>query len=115
VAADTILGGAGIDTIYGYAGDDTLDGGQGDDRLIGDSGKDTFSFTGANGMDTIADFELSSDFIRLVGYGISNPNDLFITQQGSDTVIDLTNSGGGRITLVGISATQLGNSHFVFE
>jgi Ca2+-binding RTX toxin-like protein len=115
VAADTILGGAGIDKIYGYAGDDTLDGGQGDDMIIGDSGKDTFSFPGANGMDTIAYIELSSVFIRLVVYGFSNPYDLFINQQGSDTVIDLTNSGGGRITLVGISATQLGNSHFVFE
>jgi hypothetical protein len=115
VAADTILGRSGIDTIYGYAGDDILDGGQGNDRLIGGSGKDTFLFTGANGMDTIADFELSSDFIRLVGYGIGNPNDLFITQQGPDAVIDLTESGGGRITLVGIDATQLGNSHFAFE
>ena len=115
VAADTILGGSGIDTVYGYAGDDTLDGGQGDDRLIGGSGKDTFLFTGANGIDTIADFELSSDFIRLVSYGIGNPNDLFITQQGPDAVIDLTNSGGGRITLVGIAATQLGSSHFAFE
>jgi Ca2+-binding RTX toxin-like protein len=115
VAADTILGGSGIDTVYGYAGDDILDGGQGDDRLIGDSGKDTFLFTEANGIDTIADFELSNDFIRLVGYGIGNLSNLFITQQGPDAVIDLTNTSGGKITLVGIDATQLGNSHFAFE
>jgi Ca2+-binding RTX toxin-like protein len=115
VAADTILGGSGIDTVYGYAGDDTLDGGQGDDRLIGGSGKDTFLFTGANGIDTIADFEISSDLLRLVGYSIGNISDLLITQQGPDAVIDLTHSGGGRIALTGIVATQLSSSHFAFE
>lgn len=65
---NTIIGLAGNDTLNGGLGADTLDGGLGNDALRGSSGSDLFAFTtalGATNVDTIADFSVVSDTIRL--------------------------------------------------
>jgi len=66
--ADTITGDAYANTLKGNSGNDVLNGGLGKDVLTGGSGKDYFDFTTALGsanVDTITDFTVGSDKIRL--------------------------------------------------
>ena len=75
--ANTLNGGGGNDTLFGLGGNDVLDGGSGDDRLSGGNGRDTltggagadrFAFDtapSATNADTIADFDVAFDSIRL--------------------------------------------------
>ncbi|MCT4577714.1 calcium-binding protein [Donghicola sp.] len=58
-------GGSGNDTIRAGQGNDTLRGGSGDDRLFGGKGADVFTFHENNGNDTIFDFNLRSDILRI--------------------------------------------------
>ena len=55
----SIAGGAGDDTIFGQGGNDTLTGGTGADTFV-------YSMTEANGNDTITDFAVGTDIIRLI-------------------------------------------------
>ncbi|MCG7392502.1 hypothetical protein MHY87_06250 [Microvirga sp. ACRRW] len=64
-----IVGNDGKSTIKGQAGNDIIDGGYGNDVLYGGSGKDSFVFSkgfdrGSN-VDTIKDFSVKDDTIRL--------------------------------------------------
>lgn len=74
--ADTLIGGAGKDTLSGGGGNDVLQGGGGDDVLKGAKGKDVLSgnggrdkfvFTKKHGADTIIDFTIGKDKIKIVG------------------------------------------------
>ncbi|MBD2502393.1 DUF4347 domain-containing protein [Anabaena azotica] len=71
--ADTLIGTTADDTIYGYDGNDYLDGGLGNDTLLGGSGEDIFSFSSpiVDGIDTITDFSIIDDKIRVnaAGFG----------------------------------------------
>ena len=105
---DTLYGGAGDDTLLGDGGsvaagdtsNDTLDGGAGDDTLTGGWGTDTFVFQAGHGDDTITDFFLAGDLIDISQItGITGFDDLTITADGDDIVIDLTSHGGGTIRL----------------
>ena len=65
---NTITGNSGNNILNGGAGNDTLNGGLGNDTLIGGAGLDIFLFNtalGASNVDTISDFNLSKDKIRL--------------------------------------------------
>jgi Ca2+-binding RTX toxin-like protein len=73
---DTLNGGLGHDVLSGDSGDDTLNGGNGNDfinggygndTLIGGAGLDIFSFQTSIGVDvdTISDFNIANDKIRL--------------------------------------------------
>jgi hypothetical protein len=67
-AADILKGYAGADRIDGRAGDDSLFGGLDNDTLTGGAGADAFVFDSAPGkrnIDTVADFQLGTDTIRL--------------------------------------------------
>ncbi|UZO79118.1 hypothetical protein M8120_02885 [Microcystis aeruginosa str. Chao 1910] len=78
-ANDTLLGGGGNDALLGGDGNDSLDGGGANDRLIGGLGNDTltgglgadrFVYNNSNeGLDTITDFNVSQDFIRVSSAG----------------------------------------------
>jgi Ca2+-binding RTX toxin-like protein len=66
--ADTIAGGDADDFLVGGGGGDILNGGLGDDSFIGGAGADSFTFTtplGAGNVDTIVDFSVAEDTIRL--------------------------------------------------
>lgn len=66
--ADTVTGTAGNDFIAGGAGDDILSGGAGgNDYLVGGADADQFRFTTQAGIDRVADFSDSLDFITLLG------------------------------------------------
>lgn len=72
---DTITGTAQADRIVGGAGADIITGGNGADVLTGGAGKDIFVFSAAAtptdaagvGADTVTDFALADDIIRLSG------------------------------------------------
>ena len=131
--ADTVDGGAGDDTIYGGAGDDTLKGGAGDDELVGgagddrleggtgddyldgNDGADTFVYSSGDGDDTIAYFTNGEDTIDLSAItDITEFSDLTITQEEYNTVIDLSDHGGGSITLQLFTGT-LDADDFIFH
>ncbi len=123
---DAIEGGAGDDVIMGDAGDDTIDAGAdddiiidgaGDDTLTGGTGEDTFSFLPGHGNDTITDFNTSDDQIDLSQFTTAitweqlSAKITTVTDPGDpNTVtgvqIDLTDFGGGTITLEGVTATS---------
>ncbi len=117
IGNDELFGGPGDDSIYGGAGFDTITGGTGNDLLTGDFNADTFVFADGHGHDRITDFEALNDFERLDLSEISAITDLsdllnnHLSQIGSDAVID---TGGGRITLLGVSVSDLDGSDFIF-
>jgi|GEM_PF-6356581 len=67
--ADILNGGGGKDTLFGMSGNDILNGGAGHDILWGGTESDIFAFTAAlsatANVDSIRDFEVGSDTIRL--------------------------------------------------
>ncbi|WP_413175482.1 FG-GAP-like repeat-containing protein [Anabaena azotica] len=70
---DIFNGGDGADTLTGGIGNDTLTGGLGNDTLTGGVGNDIFRFNAQNeGIDTIQDFTVGEDKIRISASGFSN-------------------------------------------
>lgn len=65
---DVLTGDKGANRLSGGAGDDTLRGGSGKDVLVGGAGADVFIFDtkpGPRTVDTISDFRVKDDTIRL--------------------------------------------------
>jgi Ca2+-binding RTX toxin-like protein len=65
---DTLTGNAAANSLWGGSGNDVLDGGLGSDLLKGGLGQDTFVFDtalGLNNKDTLDDFTVSDDTVRL--------------------------------------------------
>ena len=70
---DTVTGGRGNDTLLGGAGNDVINGGLGSDALTGNAGTDFFVFNtalSAANVDSIVDFSVVDDTIRLENNGI---------------------------------------------
>ncbi len=128
---DTLLGGDGRDDLSGGAGEDTLDGGEdrdtlnggiGDDILTGGEDRDTFIFAPGDGNDTITDFDVGSsqwfrqfftgDRIDVRTYDFDSDDDVLAlaTQDGADTVIQLSESDS--IRLVGVDVDDLDTFDF---
>jgi hypothetical protein len=99
---DTLLGGNGNDKLHGDAGNDLLVGGRGNDALWGGSGDDVFEFRGGrsgralDGHDTIADFAVGHDMLRLVGTG---PSRVHVSDQADGTHVDISD---GAIIVAGV-------------
>ena len=111
--ADTLMGGDGDDILNGDDGADTLNGGAGNDDLDGGAGADTFVFTPGNGDDVIviataptdaAGFITAQGRIDLSAFNIRE-DDLagLISVRAGNAVINLSDYGGGTITLQNIS------------
>ena len=116
---DTLTGGDGVDKLDGGAGGDTLSGGGGTDTLIGGAGSDdlsggadgdtfVFSTADAGDSDAILDYA-DGDMIDLRAFGLTADQVKgAITLRGNATdgayiVINLTEYGGGRITVDNIT------------
>ena len=136
---DMLMGGAGNDKLYGGEGRDTLVGGAGDDDLGTGSrasdgtitaestaATDTFVFAPGNGSDVITNFDVTTvdtptddttstpttgDKIDLQAFGIEE-DDLadLISVRAGNTVINLGDYGGGRITIQGAVDSTTGES-----
>ena len=126
---DYLFGNDGDDTLWGYSGDDLLRGDRGNDRLIGGHGDDTlvggqgddrFYFRPEDGIfeDEIIDFGYGDDVIDLRAFDtIHSVHDLgyyWYDESETDSLIDLTDHGGGWIILVGYT-DPIGDSDFVFS
>lgn len=109
---DKLFGGAGKDVLLGGGGKDKLSGGKGDDKMTGGAGADTFIFGGGagHGADRITDFEPGLDHIQITLTGVGM-NDLVVTSQGDDTLID---TSGGSILLTGVLIDSLSQDDFLF-
>jgi serralysin len=97
---DKLQGQDGKDKLDGGRGKDVLDGGAGNDSLIGGKQKDTFVFKGKFGKDTINDFRMQSDKLKINKTGkIKNIDDVVANakQVGKDVVIDF--GAGKKIVL----------------
>ena len=106
------------DSLDGGVGDDTLIGGEGNDTLTGGEGADTFVFGAGHGNDTITDFDVDNDTIDISGLtsSITHSQLLDKTTDLADSdndgtadgvTIDLTDFGGGIITLEGVTKSDL--------
>ena len=119
---DRLYGGTGNDTLTGDHGNDLLDGGDGNDILNGGIGKDLmtggagadiFIFEITSHRDTITDFEDGVDLLDFSGYvGVNSAADLFITQNGTDTII--TTGGPASVTLLDTDALLISDADFIF-
>jgi Ca2+-binding RTX toxin-like protein len=71
--ANVLTGNGGNDQLLSGGGADVLSGGPGADRLTGGAGRDAFVFDAARGtaVDTIADFVVADDTIRLDAAGFA--------------------------------------------
>lgn len=113
---DFIGGGDGNDRMWGEDGNDTLNGGLGNDTLYGGEGADIFVFNEftPNEVDTIQDFELGLDHIRMKGVAGTfdglNITDVWINgdQYAQIEYADHT------IRLAGVAAHDLHTDDFIF-
>lgn len=122
-ANDSLVGSGSVDIISGLDGDDSIDGGAGadritggagDDRLTGGAGDDTFVFAGGHGDDSITDWTKGANTIDLSALGVTAYTDLELEQAGDDVVIDLSDHGGGFITLVRTELDDISADSFIF-
>ena len=99
---DLLYGNMGDDIIFGGAGDDTIDGGKGNDTLTGNAGADLFVFGTNSGADIVQGFSFAEgDRLNLQGQS-------FTQGTAADGSIVLTLSGGGSITLAGVTTFNAG-------
>ena len=93
---DLLVGGSGDDVLVGFGGDDILTGGQ---------GSDIFGFNPNFGHDTITDFQLGEDVLRLKAYGVGNYDDLadLATISVGENSTSISFQDGSNITLVGVT------------
>ena len=112
---DRLFGGKGDDTLAGGSGKDQLAGGPGNDSLDGGEGDDTFVFAPGGGDDTLLDFGNGDDRIDLTAFAdIQSGADLFMEQQESKLVIDLSGHGGGTVTLLDYNEAESMDAYFIF-
>lgn len=91
-----VLGGSADDRLAGSSLNDIINGGAGDDTLSGNGGADLFIMNDLDN-DTITDFSVDEDIIDLTllldGEEGELSEYLSVTQDGTDTVISLNQSG----------------------
>jgi T1SS-143 domain-containing protein len=97
---DTLDGNGGNDILVGGDGDDLVIGGLGDDLLTGGADNDTFVFNanGGEGDDTVTDFNVTTDVIRL--------SDVLNADGDGDIDIDDLLQNGGQDVTASVSGTN---------
>lgn len=114
---DNLFSGGGSDTVNGGSGADTLWGGGGDDRFTGGAGADLFVFAGGHGDDTVTDFNVAEDVLRLSGTTTDFTDADSVLAASSivqgNLVIDL--GGGDSLTLVGLQLSDISSINLILE
>lgn len=105
-----LVGRAGDDTLSGRGGNDALRGGTGDDTLSGGEGADTFVFKTVDGADTVLDFTIGLDRIRIEGFA-AGYGGLGFANTGSDLSITFDSAS---VLLIGITDAFLTEDVFIF-
>ncbi len=105
----SIASGAVIENIIAGSGDDTIVGNDADNVLTGGAGADIFEFNAGFGSDTITDFVVGTDKLKIKDSGgnILTSTDLTDSTSGSDLIITL---GSDEITLEGLSTATFDNT-----
>jgi Ca2+-binding RTX toxin-like protein len=112
---DTLFAGAN-DLISGGDGNDSLFAGKGGNTLLGGAGADKFYLT-AGGLptsaNTVGDFEIGIDKMLILGVaGVTSYSNVSLTQQGTDTLVKVSNKDIALLT--GIQSSSLNASNFSF-
>ena len=102
---DILLGGDGNDLLYGQGGDDELNGGPGMDRLYGSDGIDTFVLGEGQERDSIYNFAVGTDKIKLEGS--LSFGQLQIFPRGSSSLIEVTATGEELAIVLGVNAADI--------
>ncbi len=112
---NVVTGTDGDDDLTGAAGNDYLSGGAGDDILFGGAGSDLFVFLRGAGSDAVEDFETNADRVDVSDFGYGNETEVFAdaTQSGADVIIQLGDSGGDQVILMGINLNDLSDNDFL--
>ena len=97
---ENAIGGSANDTIIGNTANNTLTGGGGSDRFV---------FATGGNSDTVNDFQDGLDLLQFNG-GLSL-NDLTVTNSDIGALVQF---GSDSVVLVGVNASQVTNSDFVF-
>ena len=107
--ADVIYGGQDNDTMLGGSGADYLYGNLGDDLMSGGTGLDIFVFGANQGNDTVADFDLTSDFIAVKSgtNGISSTTGALAQLSDVNGTATLDLGSGNSVTLTGLVSSDL--------
>ena len=112
---DNIFSGGGDDTVSGGSGDDTLWGGGGDDEFTGGTGVDVFVFASGHGDDTVTDFNVAEDELRLVSTATDFTSAADVTaaasEQAGGLLIDL--GGGDSVFLDGLTLADIPSMNLV--
>ncbi|MEM7288834.1 MAG: hypothetical protein AAF412_00470 [Pseudomonadota bacterium] len=104
------------DVLVGGVGDDVLVGGRRRDVLTGDDGTDIFIFNMGDDLDRITDFEFGSGgdvFVVMGNPGVSDFDDLTITQDGADTRVRY--GSNSTVVLEDIQISEIDPTNFVFD
>ncbi|MBF2026416.1 MAG: choice-of-anchor I family protein [Oscillatoriales cyanobacterium C42_A2020_001] len=112
---DLLRGGLGNDTLRGGTGDDTLVGGLGADQLTGGRGADVFVLAAGAGTDTITDFNVDVDVIKLAG-GLTFGQVSVVQGTGAiakDTLIQLSGTQEVLAILSNVKFDSLSDSNFI--
>jgi Ca2+-binding RTX toxin-like protein len=100
--ANLVFGGLGDDGILTGTGNDTLWGNEGNDSLAGGAGADRYVFAAGSGNDRVSGFSVAeSDRLDLQGQS-------FTLGTAADGSVVLALSGGGTITLAGVTTFEAG-------
>lgn len=108
---DVLSGDAGDDKIWAGDGDDVIMGVTGNDTLVGGNGSDLFVFGNGDGTDIIEDFHVGTDKIGLVE-GELTFADLSLTQDGSDTLLGVSDTEEVLAVLKFTDASAFGEDSF---
>jgi hypothetical protein len=112
---DDLFGGSGDDTVHGGDGDDTIWGGAGDDLFTGGGGGDIFAFGATSGKDTVTDFSVAEDELRLTGTVTDFTDTASVAAAATVATVAgqaglLIDTGGGNsVFLVGLTVEDLSN------
>ncbi len=87
------------DTIDGGTGSDTIEGGKGNDVLTGGAGKDVFIYNSGDGNDTITDYTVGDDTLKVVGASVGT-----YTVSGNNAIIKI---GTGSVTLKDVGEKEI--------
>ena len=112
---DVIDGGRGHDVLSGGPGHDWIYGRSGNDTMHGGFGNDTFVFAPDGGtVDSILDFGNGRDRLHLAAFEtIEAFEDITVFRSGTDTLVDLTDHGGGQIQLIDYTDSLTANDFYL--
>lgn len=113
---DRLRGGAGNDKLSGGEDDDILNGGRGSDWLVGGEGADRFVINKlrAGDIDTILDFEVGIDSIKMIAVGQWSSQDFFKDLVDTSAGAQYTARASGQLLFSGVSVAELASANHLF-